>query len=148
MRYTDHRIVFQEIPDEISLAFLISGCQLKCHGCHSWQSWSAHTGQELTASELSKYIQKYQGWVTCVLFLGGEWHENALIEHLQFCQKIKLKTALYTGEDNVSPQIKLHLDFLKTGHFDQKKGGLESRITNQKLIALKTNELLNHHFYK
>lgn len=28
-------LTFQDVPNEISLALSISGCQLKCKGCHS-----------------------------------------------------------------------------------------------------------------
>ncbi len=35
MNYLTRQIVFREIPDEISLSYLITGCSLHCEGCHS-----------------------------------------------------------------------------------------------------------------
>lgn len=39
LHYTTEQITFQEVPNEISLSFLITGCPLKCKGCHSADSW-------------------------------------------------------------------------------------------------------------
>ena len=39
LNYTTEQITFQEVPNEISLSFLITGCPLKCKGCHSADSW-------------------------------------------------------------------------------------------------------------
>lgn len=35
LKYVDARVVFQEIPDEITLAINISNCPCHCKGCHS-----------------------------------------------------------------------------------------------------------------
>ena len=35
LKYVNTGIVFQEIPDEVTLAVNISGCPCRCHGCHS-----------------------------------------------------------------------------------------------------------------
>lgn len=39
LHYTTEQITFQEVPNEISLSFLIAGCPLRCKGCHSADSW-------------------------------------------------------------------------------------------------------------
>ena len=39
LHYTTEQITFQEVPNEISLSFLIAGCPLRCKGCHSAYSW-------------------------------------------------------------------------------------------------------------
>ena len=35
LKYVDTKVVFQEIPDEITLAINISNCPCHCPGCHS-----------------------------------------------------------------------------------------------------------------
>ena len=35
LRFDREEIVWQEVPGEVSLAFLCSGCPLRCQGCHS-----------------------------------------------------------------------------------------------------------------
>lgn len=146
MRYLSHQITFQEIPDEISLSFLISGCPLQCKGCHSTDSWNPNAGHLLTAEVLAGLILKYRRAITCVLFLGGEWESENLISFLKLCKEQNLKTALYTGLENVDSAISNELDFLKTGPWIKKLGGLGSKHTNQKLINLKTGKTLNSYF--
>ena len=35
MKYADSKVVFSEVPDEITLAISISNCPGTCKGCHS-----------------------------------------------------------------------------------------------------------------
>lgn len=138
MRCSTWQITFQEVPDEISLSFLISGCPLKCSGCHSADSWNEFNGTLLDKDVLTRLFRHYKDKITCVLFLGGEWEENALIEHLMLCETYNFKTALYTGLETVSENILSHLTYLKTGPWIPTLGGLGSKNTNQKMIELKT----------
>lgn len=146
MRYLSHQITFQEIPDEISLSFLITGCPLKCKGCHSADSWNPATGHLLTVEILAGFILKYHSAITCVLFLGGEWESENLIKLLKLCKEQNLKTALYTGLQSVDSVIADELTFLKTGPWIKKLGGLASPHTNQKLVNLKTGKIMNSYF--
>lgn len=148
MKYTSRHIVFQEIPNEISLSYLISGCKLKCEGCHSKDSWPASAGTVLTLEKLQKDLTQYQNFISCVLFMGGEWHERELIEYLQAVRRFSKKTALYTGELQISRELEMHLDYLKVGPYIKEKGGLNSPITNQKLIDIKSGRNLNRYFHQ
>ena len=140
------QIVFQEVPNEVSLAFLITGCPFACDDCHSQDSWSATSGTPLDISTFSNYLNQYQGLITCVVFFGGEWQSKQLIYHLKFAKASGLKTCLYTGADKISKSITEHLDFLKTGRWHKRLGGLNNENTNQKFIHVKTNTLLNYQF--
>ena len=48
LKFTIEQIVWQEVPGEVSLAFLFSGCPLRCKGCHSADAWKEGVGTELT----------------------------------------------------------------------------------------------------
>lgn len=146
MRYLSQQITFQEVPDEISLSFLITGCPIKCKGCHSSDSWSARKGEILNTEVLTEFIKKYQYAITCVLFLGGEWHPSEIIELLKVARDSQLKTCLYTGLDDVSADIKKELTYLKTGSWKKELGGLSETYTNQKLIHLESGQILNSYF--
>lgn len=148
MRYSDSRIVFQEIPVEISLAFFITGCPLRCKGCHSTAYWNGQLGELLTPKLFEHKLNVYKNYISCVLFLGGEWEDVTLASFLIRAGELGLKTALYTGlEKKEVPQSLIpYLDYLKYGPYDAQRGGLNSSATNQKLIYLKDNTLLNHHF--
>ncbi|MFK5983378.1 MAG: anaerobic ribonucleoside-triphosphate reductase activating protein [Flavobacteriaceae bacterium] len=148
MYYYDFQVVLQEVPGEISLCFSISGCNLHCEGCHSPFLWKKGNGNLLTENVYTSLLNKYKNLATCVLFMGGEWHEEELINMLQMAKKQGLKTCLYTGEDFISEVIKTELTFLKTGKWKQNLGGLENKFTNQKFINVKTNQKLNYLFSK
>lgn len=148
MRYSGTQVVFQEIPNEITLAFQVIGCPVRCSGCHSSDLWSSDIGEDLDLKTLSGNIDKFKNYISCVLFLGGEWNQSELVAHLDFIKASGLKTALYTGleYDQVSVEIINRLDYLKYGPFISQLGPLSSPITNQKLVNLKTNENLNRYF--
>lgn len=146
--FSAEQIVFQEVPGEVSLAFTITGCQLGCKGCHSVDSWPAHSGTELTESYLQQRLQQYKGLISCVLFLGGEWQPTKLISLLKLARQHQLHTCLYTGLDSISEPIKAELTYLKTGRWQPELGGLNSPTTNQRFIDLRNGTCLNHRFIK
>lgn len=80
--------------------------------------------------------------------MGGEWDAPALTNLIQVVQSHQKKCALYTGlELQAIPEaLRQELDYLKYGPYMQHLGGLNSKTTNQKLINLKTNEVLNSFF--
>ena len=57
LKYLNTQIVFQEIPDEISLAINITQCPNNCKGCHS-EYLKEDIGTELTKTELAKLIEQ------------------------------------------------------------------------------------------
>lgn len=148
MNYSNLQIVFQEVPDEISLCFSISGCKIGCKGCHSTETWNENYGQELTQVVFLDLIKKYEKMISCILFYGGEWNANKLINILKIAKSKNLKTCLYSGLntgdliENYSDILK-HLDFLKTGPWKSNLGGLNSITTNQRFYELKKEQLLD-----
>lgn len=145
-------IVFQEVPDEISLCFSITGCKVGCKGCHSTELWNENYGSSLTNKAFIAWLKKYQSLISCVVFFGGEWQPNALIEKLIIAKNFGLKTCLYSGQESgekhIDIKISQHLNFLKTGAWQAELGGLESPTTNQVFRDLETGEKLNHLFIK
>jgi len=139
-------VVFQEVPNEISLCFSITGCKVGCKGCHSTELWQAKNGMALTNQTFIQWLKKYQGLISCVVFFGGEWQASALIEKLLIAKNFGLKTCLYSGEQYIDLNISQHLDFLKTGKWQAELGGLDSSTTNQVFRDLTTGEKLNHLF--
>ena len=146
MRFHDFQIVLQEVPGEVSLCWSITGCSIQCEGCHSPFLWKKGSGTELTPYLYLEVLEKYKELASCVLFMGGEWHEKELVVRLREAKEFGLKTCLYTGEDSVSEDISKQLDLLKTGKWDAAKGGLESEGTNQILRDVRTGENLNYLF--
>lgn len=153
LRFSSYDVVLQEIPNEVTLSFTITGCQLACVGCHSEYLWDKNNGEELTDELFLSIVKKYEGVISCVLFMGGEWHFRELIHKLKMVNDMGFKTALYTGFNikqmyRKPPELISELTYLKTGKWIEKLGGLNSSTTNQVLMNLKTGENLNHLFRK
>lgn len=148
MRIFTSLSTFQEVPKNRTLCIAVAGCPLKCKGC-SWKG--EHLSKEYTVDDLRKRLdsyKRYPGVVTCVCFLGGEWCSD-FVEYLKVCKEKGYKTCLFTGLDKFENQNVLkYLDYLKVGHWDESKGGLSKKTTNQRFIDLKTNEEMNHYFWE
>lgn len=136
LKYLYCKEVFAEVPSEITLGVSISGCQIRCPGCHSRELWE-DKGILLTIEELQNLLDKHKG-ITTLLLLGGEHDIDTLTELIQYAYK-KVKTAWYCGLDMI-PKDKLgimqYLDYLKLGHYDHELGGLNSPTTNQRFYQI------------
>ncbi|MFD1292512.1 anaerobic ribonucleoside-triphosphate reductase activating protein [Lutibacter holmesii] len=148
MNYSEIEIVLQEVPGEISICFSITGCGVQCKGCHSSFLWNKHNGTKLTEEVYKSILTKYNGFASCVLFMGGEWCLNELTNYFKIAKNLGFKTCLYTGETEIPKKLKVELTYLKTGPWVESLGGLNSKKTNQKFIEVQTNQILNHLFLK
>lgn len=135
MNYYKYDILFQEIPDEISLAIYFTGCPLQCKGCHSPELWNPKNGNSFSVALLNSLLDKYQGKISCVLFMGGEWNLEELTTYAMIVKNRQLKTALYTGRElaDLTIPLKSQLNIIKTGPWREELGGLDSPTTNQKM---------------
>lgn len=70
LKYVNTDVVFQEIPNETTLAINISNCPCHCKGCHS-AYLAEDIGEILTFSRLEKLIKQHEG-ITAVCFMGGD----------------------------------------------------------------------------
>lgn len=143
MKYVDYDIVFQEIPDETTLAFNISNCPFRCVGCHS-PHLRDNIGTELTEETLLEIRDKYPD-ITCIAFMGGTYEEVLeLATEITFKYKRNwsLKIAWYTGEDidvssfDTTKIDYVMFDYVKTGPYIPEKGGLNCKDTNQRLYKI------------
>lgn len=138
MKYLNWDIVFQEIPDETTLAINISNCPCRCPGCHSKFLWD-DVGMELTVKELDRLIEQVVADITCVCFMGGDAvpeYINILAKHIAQ-QYFPIKVGWYTGKTIVSNAVNLEwLDYVKVGPYIKRLGGLKSPRSNQKLYKV------------
>ena len=145
LKYYNAMVVFEEIPDEITLAINITNCPCKCPGCHSKFLWE-DIGTELTEEELHKLISKNDG-ITTICFMGGDSDPKEInrlaksIFMLDFCNHT-YKIGWYSGKDELSNDIELEIfDYIKLGHYDDKFGPLNKETTNQHLYKVINGEL-------
>lgn len=155
MKYLYCKEVFSEVPGEITLALSISNCQIKCKGCNQKELWE-DIGSILDSSVLKTLLRRHRG-ITCVLFMGSGNKEYQVLNSLAMeAHKNGLKVAVYLGEDNIPEELdKRYFDYIKIGHWDTSKGGLDSPTTNQKMYFLEHQgdgtyweTCINHKFLK
>lgn len=139
LKYVNYDIVFQEIPDEVTLAVNLSGCPVGCPGCHS-SFLKGDVGDELSAAVLDRLLEKYGRDITCLCFMGGDGAPQevaALAAYLQEKTSGCLKTGWYSGRQELpegfDPSV---FDYVKLGPYVEEKGGLRSPATNQRLYKI------------
>lgn len=153
MKYVNECVVFQEIPDEISLAINISNCPCRCPGCHSKYLWN-DIGNELTHSELDEMLSKYLGEITCVVFMGGDAYINDINDLAMYMRNIypSIKIGWYSGRTVISNLLNKELfNYIKIGPYIKHLGPLNKKTTNQRIYRKRSNsewEDITYKFWK
>ena len=136
LKYANYDIVFQEVPEEVTLAINISNCPNQCPGCHSKYLWE-NVGKELDMNELNRLVAQYKTGITCVCFMGGDAEPkevSELAKQLKTSNK-DLKLAWYSGKNDLPENISTeHFDYIKLGRYMAELGPLDSVTTNQRMI--------------
>jgi anaerobic ribonucleoside-triphosphate reductase activating protein len=139
LRFHNYDIVFQEIPDEVTLAINITHCPNGCEGCHS-PHLQQDVGEELTTLVIDALLAKYGDDITCFCFMGGDRDVIELERLATYVrQHSDLKIGWYSGRNEMPPHPEL-FDFVKLGPYMADKGSLKSRTTNQRLYRRNGNE--------
>lgn len=138
LKYTNTDIVFQEIPDEVTLAVNLSGCPCHCPGCHSPQLWG-DIGEPLTDEAIDCLLAHQPAGVSCVALMGGDANPaevNDIASRLKQ-RHPNLKTAWYSGRSLLAKEVNLdNLDYVKLGPYLEHLGPLKSPKTNQRLYLV------------
>ena len=142
LKCAGYAIVFEEVPDEVSLAINISGCPHHCEGCHS--PYLAEDIGNPLLPELISLLNTYQQYITCVCFMGGDQNIRELRSAFQVVKALGLKVAHYSGADDSQPYttalLNGEIDYLKIGHYDKEKGPLTSPTTNQRFYDFRSGK--------
>ena len=145
LRYTDYDIVFQEIPDEVTLAINISNCPNRCKGCHSAYLME-DVGDLLTEESLSALLQKYGSAATCVCFMGGDAEPMEVERLARFISSGQafpaVKVGWYSGKDELPEGLDIrYFQYIKLGLYVESLGGLKSEHTNQRLYRIEQGRM-------
>lgn len=143
LKYVDAKVVFAEIPDEITLAINISNCPCHCKGCHS-PYLAEDIGTELTFNELRRLIKNNSG-ISCIAFMGGDSEPERIDALASFVTNhYQLKVAWYSGRQELSKDIELrNFDAIKLGPYIEELGPLSSKTTNQRFYKVNGKELVD-----
>lgn len=143
LKFTDYDIVFQEIPDETTLAINLSLCPCHCTDCHS-SHLALDIGEELTTTALDSLLQRYSSAITCVSLMGGDNDPQAVAEMALYIHRKGLRSAWYSGRptlpDGFNPD---YFDYVKIGPFIPEYGGLDHPTTNQRLFHISNGKFID-----
>jgi anaerobic ribonucleoside-triphosphate reductase activating protein len=135
LKYVNTGIVFQEIPDEVTLAINISGCPCRCPGCHSHYLWE-DIGLPLNTEALDDFVERFGNDITCIAFMGGDGDPKGVNILAQYMHESypQFKVAWYSGRLRIPSNIKkTDFDYIKIGPYIRHLGSLKSPTTNQRL---------------
>ena len=147
IKYVNYDIVFQEFPDEVTLAINCSLCPNSCPGCHS-AYLAGDIGDELTLSRLISLVSAYEHDITCVALMGGD-NDPQQVMHLlsEIKKQFPIKTGWYSGRQNLpecfNPEA---VNYVKLGPYIEKLGPLKSKTTNQRFYKVEDGKLDDNTF--
>ncbi|MBP3254674.1 MAG: anaerobic ribonucleoside-triphosphate reductase activating protein [Bacteroidales bacterium] len=141
LKYFNYDVVFQEIPNEVTLAVNFSLCPNKCKGCHSPWLWQ-DKGEIFDSQSIDYLFDLYKDNFTCFGFMGGDndpQSVNMLAKYIRINYP-HIKTAWYSGKNEIPKEIDLkNFNYIKTGPYIQEYGSLKDKTTNQKLLKINTD---------
>lgn len=135
LKFVNTGIVFQEIPDEVTLAINLSNCPCRCPGCHSHYLWD-DIGTCLTEQALDQMIEGISKDITCVCFMGGDVDPTRVNELARYIHRKHpaFKVGWYSGRLRVPSAVdKTDFDYIKIGPYIAHLGPLNKPTTNQRL---------------
>ena len=135
LKYVNTGVVFQEIPDEVTLAINISNCPCHCPGCHSRYLWD-DIGMPLDTDAIDAFIERYGDDITCLSFMGGDADPAGVNQLAQYIHETypQFKVAWYSGRIRLSSAVnKQDFNYIKIGPYIKHLGPLKSPTTNQNL---------------
>ena len=142
----DNSVVFEEIPDKVTLAFSITNCQNRCKGCHS-AHLRCDIGEILDENVIDEKFAKTIKMCNCVLFLGEGYDKEGLIRLNNYIKnKYNVETAIYSGRDEVEDDLFEYFDYVKVGSYKEECGPLNKKTTNQRLFYHKKD--ITNKFWK
>ena len=136
LKYANYDVVFQEVPDEVTLAINISNCPNQCPGCHSKYLWD-NVGKNLDMNELNRLVEQYETGITCVCFMGGDAEPKEVADMAWQLKNShsNLKMAWYSGKNDLPQNVSTdHFDYIKLGRYVAELGPLDSATTNQRMM--------------
>lgn len=150
LKFYNYDIVFQEIPDEVTLAVNITGCPNKCPGCHS-PHLCEDIGAPLDEQAVSGLFDKYKSEFTCFCFMGGDINPYEVMRLSQYVKQTfpPVKTAWYSGCEDLPEGFQTTpFDYVKVGEYIEALGGLKSIHTNQHLYKIAPDGTMTDITYK
>lgn len=146
LKYAAYDIVFQEFPDEVTLAIDLSLCPNRCPGCHS-AALQGDIGEPLDKDSLQALIDRYADAITCVGLMGGDNDPRLVLDLLEWVRrhyKGRYRTGWYSGRtwEPSAERRAASLNYLKLGPWRAACGPLGHPGTNQRYYRVEADGAL------
>ena len=138
LKYVNTGIVFQEIPDEVTLAINISNCPCRCPGCHSRYLWE-DIGLPLDTAAIDDFVEQYGTDITCIAFMGGDGDPRGVGQLAEYIHEEhpQFHVAWYSGRIRIPSVVSVtDFDYIKIGPYIRHLGPLKEPTTNQRLYRI------------
>lgn len=138
LKYVNSGIVFQEVPDEVTLAINISNCPCRCPGCHSHYLWE-DIGLPLDADAIDAFVAQYGADITCIAFMGGDADPKGVNQLAQYVREEhpQFHVAWYSGRIRIPAAVNVSdFDYIKIGPYIRHLGPLKEHTTNQRMYKV------------
>lgn len=138
LKYYNYDVVFQEIPDEVTLAINITNCPNRCKGCHS-PHLQKDIGENLNEERIISLMDKYASAITCFCFMGGDGDPQRVAELANFIRLhyAGIKVAWYSGCARLPEGFDNSIfQYIKLGSYIEEQGALQSETSNQHLFEI------------
>ena len=144
LKYYNYDIVFQEIPNEVTLAINITNCPNRCKGCHS-PHLQKDIGEELNEERIITLMDKYASAITCFCFMGGDGDPQRVAELANFMRLHypEIKMAWYSGCAKLPEGFDIRdFRYIKLGGYIEQLGSLKSETSNQHLFEIQQDSYM------
>lgn len=135
LKYVNTGVVFQEIPDEVTLSINLSNCPNHCPGCHSSYLWQ-DIGEPLDEKAIDSMLTAFGKDITCVCLMGGDndmAEVQRIADYIHSAHK-RYKVGWYSGKIRLPRTVdRTKFDYIKIGPYIAHLGPLNSPTTNQRL---------------
>ena len=142
-------VTMSEVPDHLAFYVEFGNCKKKCKGCHSphlWESVDNIVTIEDIVGAASDAVAK---GANAIVLMGGTAHDFSFTHLVSLIDKLAdiAPVCLYSGSGDFEHDMLIatvtKLTWIKTGDYQDDKGGLMSTKTNQKFLR-KENVNLNY----
>jgi len=141
MPIADKGVTLTEVPDHIAVFFTFGNCQSRCKGCHSPELWE--DCKRISLRDMGQYAQEQiDKGANAILLMGGTTNGLTVEELIAVINSLSLiaPVCLYSGSDDDALHERLvyesRLSWLKTGSYQQEKGGLMCPTSNQRFYRI------------
>lgn len=142
-------VSLNEIPDHLAVTIELGNCKMGCSGCHSpWCSEPIARDLWPDLEHIMYQVNKQvkQG-ANAIVLMGGTCNGVSIDDLVEAINVLSCyaPVGLYSGLDDNCVIHKIlkenaKLTWLKTGQYQEERGGLDNQNTNQKFYAKREND--------